>query len=103
MSYIPDENGNFDVDGLPAAPANGGWTIYKYPGPENDWPNDWDWPGGLRYIIKLVCDDGTFDYPLTSFDDQTITTLAEQLIRQRNQEVRGTVANTIDIHPVPKA
>jgi hypothetical protein len=103
MSYVPDENGNFEVEGLPPAPANGQWTIYKYDGPEYDWPNAWDYNGALNYIIKLICDDGTFDYPVESFDDSTIAQRAELLIRQRNQAVRGTVADTTDIHPVPKA
>ena len=104
MSEIPDVNGEFEVEGLPEAPGDGEWSIYKYPGEPNDWPNEWDWQGGLYYIMKLTC-DGTDEYtqPLIGFEDSNIALLAETLIALRARARRGSVADTTTIHPIPKA
>lgn len=104
MSDEPDVNGVFEVQGLPPAPGGGQWSIYKWPGDVNEWPNPWDWQLGLRYIMKLVC-DGTdeYTYPLAGWTAQDIVGVANTLIHQRLQHRLGEIADTMTIYPVPPA
>jgi hypothetical protein len=105
MSDAPDVNGEFEVAGLPEIDG-AVWTISKREGPTPEYPNTW-WDYNvedLGFWLTLTVGSDEWVLPTyTSLSDGTIANTAGELYLMRLNDIRGAVAETTDIHPVPKA
>lgn len=106
MSDEPDVlTGEFDVVGLPEIDG-ATWTITARPGPTPEWPEDWwSWDQSTHgYWLTLTVGSDEWTLPTrTELIDNGIMDTGYQLQVLRLADVRGEVAQTTPIHPVPKA